>query len=323
MRLPKRAESNELETLVQTFVDVGPLFTLLSSQDHQIFYGRRGTGKTHALLYLADHVNREGDRAIYIDLRKIGSTGGIYADGSIVFAERGTRLLLDVLGCIHDELVDYVLEKSYLDSSYDPTSSLRLLDQLAEAITEVRLIGTVAMERSYSSGTSESQGTDLGVTLSPQPVASISFRSAGSVTQETAAKASTTGQVVHRVHFGNVNNLMGRVVTSLPINRLWLLLDEWSAVPIELQPYLADLLRRSVFPVGNLTVKVAAIEQRSSFRISRGGGDYTGVELGADASAELDLDDFMVFGNSAELAKDFFKELLFRHFLAVISPEFP
>jgi len=83
MRLPKRAEVNETATLVETFVDVGPLFTLLSSLDHQVFYGRRGTGKTHALLFLADYVNREGDRAVYVDLRRIGSTGGIYSDGSL------------------------------------------------------------------------------------------------------------------------------------------------------------------------------------------------------------------------------------------------
>jgi hypothetical protein len=322
MRLPKRAESNELETLVQTFVDVGPLFTLLSSQDHQIFYGRRGTGKTHALLYLGEHVNREGGRAIYVDLRKIGSTGGIYADSSIALAERGTRLLLDVLGCIHNELVDFVLDRSYVDADYDPTVSLRLLDRLAESITEVRVVGDVTMEEARSSGMSNSEDASIALGVSSTPEISVRFGSNEGTYREATTRSSTSGELVHRVHFGNVNNLIGQVVEALPISRLWLLLDEWSAVPIELQPYLADLLRRSVFPVSRMTVKVASIEQRSSFRISRGPGDYTGIELGADASAELDLDDFMVFGNSAELAKEFFKELLFRHFLAVIAPEF-
>lgn len=50
--LPKRAETSERSALVETFVDSGSLLTLLSSKDHQIIYGRRGTGKTHALLYL-------------------------------------------------------------------------------------------------------------------------------------------------------------------------------------------------------------------------------------------------------------------------------
>jgi hypothetical protein len=37
------------------------------------------------------------------------------------------------------------------------------------------------------------------------------------------------------------------------------------------------------------------------------------MEVGADAAADLDLDDFMVFGNDADKAKEFFRELLFRH----------
>ena len=322
MRLPKRAEVNETATLVETFVDVGPLFTLLSSLDHQVFYGRRGTGKTHALLFLADYVNREGDRAVYVDLRRIGSTGGIYSDGSLSLAERGTRLLLDVLGFLHEELVDYVLDLSYEDSDFDPTATLRHLDKLAEAITEVKVVGTVELEETKSSGRSQTDRSTVGLSLGSQTSGTLGLGREGAEHEEIAARSSTTGELVNRVHFGNVSGQLRRVVDSLPAGRLWLLLDEWSAVPVELQPYLADLLRRSVFPVPGISVKIGAIEQRSSFRIARAAGDYTGIELGADASADLDLDDFMVFGNSAERAKSFFEELLYKHFSAVISTEY-
>jgi Cdc6-like AAA superfamily ATPase len=61
MRLSKRAESQDRLTLVETFVDVGPLSTLLSRNDHQVIYGRRGIGKTHALSYLAEKRNEAGD----------------------------------------------------------------------------------------------------------------------------------------------------------------------------------------------------------------------------------------------------------------------
>jgi hypothetical protein len=96
------------------------------------------------------------------------------------------------------------------------------------------------------------------------------------------------------------------------------LLDEWSSIPIELQPYLADLLRRAVFPIGDITVKIAAIEHRSHFQLRGPNRDYIGIELGADASADLNLDDFMVFDNDAERAKNFFRELLFRHVRSVM-----
>ena len=49
LKLKKRAEKYSMDQLVDTFVDIGSLFTLLLNTDHQILYGRRGTGKTHVL----------------------------------------------------------------------------------------------------------------------------------------------------------------------------------------------------------------------------------------------------------------------------------
>ncbi|HVR08403.1 MAG TPA: hypothetical protein VMW75_10170, partial [Thermoanaerobaculia bacterium] len=83
MKLSRRAEGVERTTLIETFVDVGPLFTLLSTSDHQVVYGRRGTGKTHAFAYLTAAVTKAGELAIYLDMRTIGSTGGLYSDPSI------------------------------------------------------------------------------------------------------------------------------------------------------------------------------------------------------------------------------------------------
>lgn len=95
MRIPKRSESEDRVTLVHTFVDLDPLFTLISVRDHQVIYGRRGTGKTHALLFKSESSSKQGALAIYVDMRTIGSSGGLYADTSVPLAERGTRLLID------------------------------------------------------------------------------------------------------------------------------------------------------------------------------------------------------------------------------------
>ena len=68
-----------------------------------------------------------------------------------------------------------------------------------------------------------------------------------------------------------------------------------------------------MFPISGLTVKIAAIEQRSNFKIGSS-AEYTGIEVGADASADVDLDDYMVFDNNAERAIEFFGQLLFKHY---------
>jgi len=89
---------------------------------------------------------------------------------------------------------------------------------------------------------------------------------------------------------------------------------------MELQPYLADMIRRCLLPVPGVTVKIAAIEQRSNFLIPGLPGlpgDYTGFEVGADLSADLNLDDFMVFDYNAARAFEFFRRLIFNHYESV------
>jgi len=143
MKLSRRAEASARETLIQTFVDVGPLFTLLSSHDHQILYGRRGTGKTHALTYLANSRESMGDAVAFVDLRNIGSSGGIYADPNRTIQERATCLLVDTLSAIHESLLSFLV-----DSSPVPDLSITgpILDELAQAITAVRVVGSIEEE---------------------------------------------------------------------------------------------------------------------------------------------------------------------------------
>jgi hypothetical protein len=130
--IQRRAEAVDRQTLVETFVDIGSLLTVLSSLDHQIIYGRRGTGKTHALLYLAEDMHKRGNIPVYVDLRYIGSSGGMYADSTIPLAQRATRLLLDVLGSIHEFLLSYAV-----DTGLDLASLGPALDRLAASATEI------------------------------------------------------------------------------------------------------------------------------------------------------------------------------------------
>lgn len=93
-------------------------------------------------------------------------------------------------------------------------------------------------------------------------------------------KISASGSLIHRVHFGSLSRALANIIAALPSNRLVLVLDEWVAVPYDLQPYLADLLRRAFFPVKGVVVKIAAIEQRSNFKIKGANRDYIGIALG-------------------------------------------
>ena len=103
---------------------------------------------------------------------------------------------------------------------------------------------------------------------------------------------------------------------SYPKRHLLIALDEWVSVPYEFQAFLADLLRRAFFPVRGIVVKIGAIEQRSTFKLSGENRDYVGIELGGDVSTAINLDDFMVFDNDERRATQFLRELIFKHYRA-------
>lgn len=303
MRIPRRAESADRSTLAMTFVTAGSFAALLHSADHQIFYGRRGAGKTHALLYLSNLIENAGDVPVYVDLRTIGSAEGIYTDSDLSLALRGTHLLIDTIETIHDQL----LTVAFGCEIGDQNALLLALDALAEAATAVEVVGEVEKETKFGGSTESS----LGVELTVSPNAKISGTHRKAATAESRLRR--TGIERHHVVFGPLSRALRDIANALRPARLWLLLDEWSSVPIELQPLLADLLRRSVLPITGITVKIASIERRSRFNQPSASGDYVGIEVGADAASAVSLDDMLTFDNVRNRAQEFFGQLFYNH----------
>jgi hypothetical protein len=305
MRIPRRAESADRYTLTTTYVAAGSFAAMLNSTDHQILYGRRGTGKTHALLYLRNLVENTRDVVLYIDLRTIGSAGGLYSDSTLSPTVRGTHLLVDTLETIHEELLTVAVEQETADQD----GLLRHLDLLGQASTSVEVVGEVERETKVG-GTIES-ARSLGLAASAHPGLSASATRRRSVTGESRLRR--TGVERHHVMFGPVSRALRGITESLGPARLWLLLDEWSSIPLDLQPMLADLLRRSVLPVAGITVKIGAIERRSRFYLPNPSGDYLGIEVGSDAASAVSLDDFLIFDHARTRAQEFFAELFYNH----------
>ncbi len=311
LKLRVRAERYDRSHIVQTFVDVGPLFTLLQTEDHQILYGRRGTGKTHAFEYLANAIEDRGDVAVSIDMRTIGSSGGLYSDPKVPISERATHLLVDTLLAVHESVLGFVVNADVNLAALGP-----LLDAFADAATEVSVVGTVMEEEGVVDSSKNAHMVDAMIGTRGSGVFG---RTSGEAERRASVTRSTEGVVRHRVHFGTLRRALEDLSNELLPKRVWILLDEWSEVPLELQPYLADLIRRSLLPSHGVTVKIAAIEQRTNFQIDDSSGGYIGIEVGADATANVNLDDFMVFDNDPDRAKTFFESFLFKHVSPILS----
>lgn len=304
-KIPKRAEKQEVEVLHRTFSDSG-VFDFLDTIDNQIVYGRRGTGKTHALNYLASEKRRAGDLAVYVDLRTIGSPVGVSGGEPASRAARATRLLIDTLTALHEELLSAALDGEATGDEDFVTRANEFLD----AIGRVRIDGTVEVGQTNFEGSSTNAG--VAISGSTAPVGSAKLSSSHSTKSSSETREDRAGVELPALYFGDVSKALRNFAASLQHKRIWILLDEWSSVPEDLQPYLAEFLLRSLLPIKKLVVKIAAIEHQSTFRITQGSVSI-GFEVGADISANVNLDDFMVYEGNEDRSVEFFSELFVRH----------
>ena len=311
--IPKRAESRGAVELRETFVDSG-IATSLLSVDHQVIYGRRGTGKTHALRYLQQSIVGNNEVGVYIDLRQIGSPESLLLpakdhSGSI---ERAARLLVDIMSAIHDTLLELAVtnEALLLDEEF-----VHHLDQLAASISSVRIEGDVELSREGESSSAGRRGGAVKLGLSGSGLqVNTDVTSENTSSARSLHRESRKGRERRYLNFADVSKSLSQVLASAGAARMWLLLDEWGSIPLDTQPYVAEFLARTVLPIQRTTVKIAAIEQQTRFR-ARIGERFVGIELGADVTANLDFDDFLTFDQDAERARAFFADLLRKHLL--------
>ena len=316
LQFQKRAENKDTQVISDTFVDAEPLIDILEAPLNQIMFGRRGTGKTHALKYCMNSAIAKNDAAVYLDIRSIGSNNSFYGDETVSPPERGLRLVIDILQALHDELLSVALAK--VGSALNPTEITNRIDDFANAITEVGITGTISETvEAVSSSSSGGKGSlKLGIERS-SPSVSAELGVEAATTSSENILTSRQGAEVRHLDFGRCQIALSGLIDVLNVERMWLFLDEWSETPRAIQPYLSDLVRKTILPNSKIVVKIAAIEQRSSFISLRENGEYTGLELGADIAADLNLDEFLVFDYDDNKALAFFRELIFKNFIAL------
>lgn len=309
LRIPRRAERGDVETLHQSFVSVADIESILDNPENQFILGRRGTGKTHALHYLQNKAEGKGGITIYIDLRLLGSNGSLYADPVLPKEQRIANLAVDFLATILNVLADIETDPSKNDlfGSMNPH-----LDELAAGISKIYVTSEVEATDETSSETESGSARSASIgSTKAAPSLNVSASDSTKSKQGKKKQKRTKGVEKYTIHFATIGKAFKSISDSVGV-RIWIFVDEWTAVPEELQPYLADIIRRVIFPVSRITVVGASIEHRSRFQLGVG-GKYIGIELGADCAASINLDDFMVAENNMDAAVDFFGSLLYQH----------
>jgi hypothetical protein len=310
-RVQQRAERQQLiDRLAETFVDPG-ITVQLDNTNHQILYGRRGTGKTHVLKVLQSAAEAMDDEvAIYVDMRVLGSSQ-IYEDVSRPYDLRVTSLLTGVLEAVRIGLIEHA-------TAPQSGASAAVLDKLADFEGAVHRTIVVANSLKERSDESSRDSTDAGMKagLSGTGLPSFGADLRHSSVAEQKSSVEIEGSRIASVNFQEVGRTLVDVVQGLGLRQLTILLDEWTAVPLDLQPLLAEFLKRAVMPHPVLTVKIASIEYRSNFNREAELNNVIGFEMGPDISSVLELDDYYVYDRNPDSVAGTFGELLYRHIRA-------
>jgi hypothetical protein len=304
--LQRSEKQAEIEKLRETFVDLG-ILPQLENNNSQIIYGRRGTGKTHVFKVLASRLSEDPRNvAIFVDARTLGSTSQ-FSDTTLPMRRRCLALFRDVLGELENALLEKVVELGGDDSD----AAFAALDQLAAAALE----GAVSVEQQTvtlreKAASTSTRNAGASVSLKPAAAASVDLQSNKGKAMESESTSTSTVVAEDKILFPTLHASLARVLDVLKL-RLYLLIDEWSSLPPDVQPYLAEFLKRGVLPVPRAVVKIASLEYRSRFL--EHGAQSVGFEIGSDIATAPDLDDYYVFDRNPDKVTEAFADMLYRH----------
>ena len=314
-RILQRSErQDDLQKLLGTFVDVGVL-PQLDNNNNQIFYGRRGTGKTHVLRVLGSRfAERPNSTVVYIDARTLGSTAQ-FSDPEIAISRRCLSLFRDILGEVHNALLEHIVNQP----SAKADLALDALDQLVSEVTEpFKTMVEESVSETSSEKANDARSRVASVSASKVPNIDLSLKHEKGSATERSATSTFRVENEDKMIFPSLHYQLSRVL-ELAETRLFILLDEWSSLPGDIQPFLAEFLKRGILPVRNAVLKIASLEHRSRFTLLDR-DEPIGFELGADISITQDLDDYYVFDRNPEQITDAYANMLYLH-LASELPE--
>ncbi|MFC4778305.1 hypothetical protein ACFO9Q_16020 [Paenibacillus sp. GCM10023252] len=313
-KIALRAEYRD--TSPNIYIDNGQI-SKLNSDDNQIIYGRRGTGKTHLLQAYQSNPKRK-TLPVYMDLRKTldapvkqESQPEVASIVSLKCFQQIVTILAETYQLYLDKLIRS--DEYSIEGTPDVIIDLiaRLVDlakgewQMAELIEHS---DSFAMERSNT----DVEGYNGKVIASKSPTLELGISNTSTSQQKENLNTASKLKGELRLPFSKIISTLEEINRNLSLTRTVLLLDEWSTLPLDIQPYLAEWLKRSFMASPKFTLKLACIRYQSNFSFNSQ-SSKVGFEVGGDIFVGVDLDDILVFDKNKSAVTYFFARLLYNH----------
>lgn len=236
----------------------------INNINNTVVYGRRGSGKTHLLKALSEEIlNRYSEDKIYpvyIDLRRIIPLVSPEIENKEIDALLIFKYLIQEVSLNLHVNIPFITEENEFNLNNDP-----LFNEKKEKLD-------VLFESLYLEfdGRELKKSNDLKVSL--EEIKSLSGEV--NISKNPSAKVSALGEIKkstqseRRGHISilHITNALDEILETLDLRFLVILVDEWSEIPREIQPSLAEIFKKT-FSAINVVTKIAAIPNRTMLGI--------------------------------------------------------
>lgn len=307
-----RAENLNFESFISLYAGEENISNI-DNINNTVIYGRRGSGKTHLLNALKEKLSSDfissRNIPIYIDLRRIIPLASAYDENKEAEAILIFKYIVQNVSFALAENLNYILGINEFDKSQILASKVNL-SEFAEKFRDIY----IEFDGKKFSKPSESLSVSEEEVKSISASAEISMQPSIKCSQQSQKKISSDGTKYSHISVFDITHKIENLINSLNLERITILLDEWSELKIGTQLYLAEIIKKS-FSAIKITVKIAAIPNRTNLGIKTE-DKYIGLEDGGDIQA-YPLDMRYVFEVNKLQTRDFFNDLLHKHLTSI------
>jgi hypothetical protein len=251
------------ENHTPVYVEVGNNITRLSGKQHQVIFGRRGSGKSCLLVHFAAECKKSRtDHAIYIGIDEIKR---------LPFPDILTRLLLS--------LFEQLLERKRSWWQFWKKKS-----PVETAINELRQLLDAPIKSNVEK--LDKQGAEESAEFSSR--GGVGIKVGGKQSRSTDTKEQYQREKLDQLlrHLQDYKSALKSALATANRKNLFILVDDFYLIKREIQPDVVDYLHQLTRGT-SAYLKIGTIRHRTSLRKHE--GQTIGVELGQDVE-EISLD---------------------------------
>ena len=301
------------------------VYELYKQKNHEIIFGRRGTGKTtlfKALYYYTNFgiANDASIKCVYIDMEDVvPDDNEINSDDQkVVIIETYRKFLVEFINQLLEFWVNLNSVNNYYDISYTQ-EEIDLIGIKLEVLFDLIVYGKKTTsnntEVEKSSEISEkSKESSLSANISfntSQKLLSTISKFSFSKNKKNIKEISIQREFVYTLDIYSIRKALDELISAFKLDRLIICIDEFTRVDKgtkeTIQPYIAQLIKDTLFRNPNISVKVSSLWNKTQIQKRQLNGERIGIELGEDIKRGIELDT-MFFGNEHSCL--FFKNMI-------------